>query len=61
MHEIDQILSLGLPEEKLERAIFNEMGCCYNPEPDGQSMSAWLRWVRSTMEKYLEGKMSDAK
>ncbi len=52
--ELDQLLSLGLPEAELEHVMYKELGCYYNPEPDGISMSEWLRWVRSMLVKYAQ-------
>lgn len=54
LQELDQLLSLGLPEAELDRVMFNDLGCYYNPEPDGMSMIEWLQWVRSTLKKYAQ-------
>ncbi len=53
-HELDKLLELELPEAELEGAMYRELHCYYAPEPDGISMSEWLRWVRSMLVKYAQ-------
>ncbi len=54
LEELDQLLSLGLSDPELDRVMYEDLGCYYTPEPDGISMSEWLRWVRSMLIKYGE-------
>ncbi len=54
VRELDRLLALDLPEAKLDEMMCDDLGCYYNPEPSGLSMSAWLRWVRSMLIKYGE-------
>ncbi len=52
LEELDQLLSLGLSDAELDRAMYEDLGCYYNPEPDGMSMTEWLQWVRTMLIKY---------
>ncbi len=52
VRELDELLLLGLSDAELDAAVYDDFGCCYTPEPDGISMTEWLRWVRATLIKY---------
>jgi len=54
--QLDNFLALGLTEQELEHAMHVDLSCEYDPEPDGRTMTYWLRWVRDTLAKYAAEK-----
>lgn len=49
IQELDRLLSLRLPEEKLRDVVLRDLGCYYEPNYKGQSMMEWLHSVRSSL------------
>lgn len=56
VEELNKLLSLHVAETELEKAMYAEFGCYFNPAHHGQSMTNWLRWVRDTLVKYAAEK-----
>lgn len=49
VEDLDELLALGLGEERLRILVLGRFGSSYDPRPDlsgGQTMSQWLRAVR---------------
>ena len=49
LQELDHLLSLRLSEEKLRDVALRDLGCYYEPNYKGQSMTEWLHFVRSLL------------
>lgn len=58
LEELDQLLSLGLSDAELDGTMYEDLGCYYNPAPDGLSMTEWLHWVRSMLLEYASAASS---
>ncbi len=42
---IDALITSDLSDEAISRMLFEELGCYYDPTPDGLSARAWLQQV----------------
>jgi hypothetical protein len=49
--ELARFLQLGLDEEAMQHAIWEDFACGYYPMGSGQSMTVWVRSVRDRLEE----------
>ena len=56
LQDLEHLMALDLSEKELGKVLVEDLQCDYNPDPDGISMRDWLRWVRSTLIKYIQSK-----
>ncbi len=56
LYELDQFMSLNLPDTEIRKLMRKEFGCSYYVDPAHGSMADWLHWVRDTLAKYAAEK-----
>jgi CdiI immunity protein len=49
--EISALIGLGLPEHVLQQAVWRDLGCSYDPTPDGVSMTQWIQSVSERLDR----------
>jgi len=56
--ELNRLLARGLEDQELGRLLLCELGCYYDPTPDGISYTEWLCQIRDQLEKADFGETS---
>ncbi len=47
--QLDRLLDCDLNETELSKTLLHELGCYYDPTPDGMSFTDWLRLIREQL------------
>lgn len=48
--QLNALIALELPEEELQRVLFQDLGCYYDATHDGGSVTTWARSVAARLE-----------